>query len=184
MATALWTLALLAAALPAAAAELVTPQTTPRSDDPPRWNTLRDRLFDEARPDFLRLEYERLFGEPWHDEGWHPFARFKPFEDTRKLDEAVDRYYFNRMDAGVKQEPARVSLVVRAPGTAEQHLKVWINEDRVLLSFQPDESSEPKWHYVRPTEQSLPLPAGADSKTASIERDGDVVTVSFEKKLQ
>lgn len=181
MAKLAWLVPLLLAA-PVAALELVTPENSRRSDDNPKWYTARDRVFDEARPDFLRLQYERLFGEQWPDEGWHVLDRFRPFEDNQKLDNAMDRYYFNRVDAQVKDELTGVTLVVRAPGTSEQRMKVWINRDRVLLSFAPDEAGESKWHFVRPTEQSLPLPGGADYKTARVTREGETVTIAFQKK--
>ncbi len=183
MARALWSLVvLLIAAGCARAAETLQPQDSRRSDDNPKWYTFRDRFIHEARPDFLRLEYERLFGEPWHDEGWHPLDRFRPFEDNQQLDNAMDRYYFNNVQAAVQPAGERVALVVRMPDTADDGMKVWINQNRVLLSAQPDESTRSAWHFRQPKEQSLPVPDGADYKTAQITREGDVVTISFARK--
>lgn len=176
---ALLLLSMLAAS--ARAAETIQLEPTERSDDPPPMAEIRDRLFGEARPDPLRKGYEELFAEPYPDVGWHPFARFKPFEDVQKFNEAVDRKYFEPIPTMLAEQGEKVQVQVKLPEGQAGALDVWVNRGRVLLSYAPTDQPPGKWRYYKRREHSLPLPESVDPKSAQITREGDVLTITFTK---
>lgn len=173
--------ALLLLAAAAARAETILPSPDERSDDPPEMAGLRDRFIHEARPDPLRKGYEELFAEPWPDAGWHPFARFKPFEDVHKFNDALERRYFEPVPMSVAEQDKSVQMQVRLPEGQAGSLNVYVNEHRVLLSYAPAESTG-KWRFYKRREQTLAIPESADPDTAKISREGDVLTITFHKR--
>ncbi|MBI3547524.1 MAG: hypothetical protein HY078_00585 [Elusimicrobia bacterium] len=152
-----------------------------RSDDRTPYIKIREWFLPESGIDPLHAKFEELFGEPYPTPEFKQFLPDSPFAEIRKLNDAFEFKALSGASSDVRSDGVAVSVSVRLPESREKELDVYINEDRILLSLVPEAEPGP-WHLSKRREVALPIPPRADVRTASVDRRGDVVRISFHER--
>ena len=145
-----------------------------RADDPWReiWGWGQDPLHDK---------YEERFDKPFQPLPYDVFHRMHPFYEVQAFNREFDRRAAG-VTTRVEGGPSGVNLLVVWPGSGAQAVDVKVERGLVRFASQPPPAASP-YHFRAGRAQALdvPVPPGADPKTAHVTRDGDVIRVAFSR---
>jgi HSP20 family molecular chaperone IbpA len=151
-----------------------------RAGDGDGYTRFREFFFHEARPDPLREKYEEMFGEPYPEEGFHQHKPFRPFQDVQRFNEAYELRGIAGARADLSETADAKVLKIELPGTASRPLSVRVDDEKVALSLGPSEAPR-RWFVAKAEEHVVATPEGVVAETAKVDREGDVVRITFER---
>lgn len=148
-----------------------------RSDDRTPYGKVREFFFPEMGVDPMRRKYEELFGHPYPPPGNQQFEASSPFSEVRRFNDAFDRAVAGERTV-LSSNGNQLTVAIVLPNSEKKDLRVFVNEERILLSLATPAPPSP-YYIVRRQELSIPSPDGVDPSTAKIDRTGDEIRISF-----
>lgn len=122
--------------------------------------------------------FETVRKEFFDDELFKPsLDPFKEFDNLPLLDQPWDGWF-----AKTKETDKDVVVELTIPGLDKDSLKVDVNSSRIRVAHEARKVHDHGEMESR-FEQVLPVPEDADGRNARVSRDGDVVRITFPRKI-
>jgi hypothetical protein len=152
-----------------------------RSDDRTPFIKYRQRLFPDSASDPASQKFEQFFGDPYPTPGLQLFKSDDPFADLKKFDDAVEMNAVAGARSDIQSDGTIVRVVLEIPESRDKKVEVYVNDDRILLSIYED-TVPGKYRFPHRQNLSLPKPATADIRSATVDRSGDSVVIYFKQR--